>query len=62
MGDDPHFVMVETMQRCIRCYQCVRAAVGDYLPVRCPVNPGLGFERFDPCYIPRPNTSLREKG
>jgi hypothetical protein len=62
MGDDPHFVMVETMQRCIRCYQCVRAAVGDYLPVRCPVNPGLGFERFDPRYIPRPNTSLREKG
>lgn len=54
---DYHFVMVETMQRCIRCYQCVRAAVGDYLPVRCPVNPGLGFE-----YIPRPNTSHREKG
>jgi 2,4-dienoyl-CoA reductase-like NADH-dependent reductase (Old Yellow Enzyme family) len=52
----------ETIQRCIRCYQCVRAAVVDYLPVRCPVNPGLGFERFDSRYIPRPNTRLGKKG
>jgi 2,4-dienoyl-CoA reductase-like NADH-dependent reductase (Old Yellow Enzyme family) len=44
----------ETVHRCIRCYQCVRAAIVEYLPVRCPVNPGLGFERFDPRYIPRP--------
>lgn len=44
----------ETIQRCIRCYQCLRAALVDYLPVRCPVNPGLGFERFDPRYLPHP--------
>ncbi len=42
------------IQRCIRCYQCVRAAIIDYLPVRCPVNPGLGFERFDPRFRPHP--------
>lgn len=47
----------ETIQRCIRCYQCVRAAVVDYLPVRCPVNPGLGFERFDPHYLPHPKSN-----
>ena len=46
----------DTIQRCIRCYQCVRAAIVDYLPVRCPVNPGLGFERFDPRFIPRPGS------
>jgi 2,4-dienoyl-CoA reductase-like NADH-dependent reductase (Old Yellow Enzyme family) len=44
----------ETIQRCLRCYQCVRAAIVDYLPVRCPANPGLGFERFDRRYLPRP--------
>jgi 2,4-dienoyl-CoA reductase-like NADH-dependent reductase (Old Yellow Enzyme family) len=44
----------ETIQRCIRCYQCVRGAIVDYLPVRCPVNPELGFERFDPRYLPHP--------
>jgi len=44
----------EDIQRCIRCYQCVRAAVIDHLPVRCPVNPMLGFERFDPRCFPRP--------
>lgn len=44
----------ESIQRCIRCYQCVRAAIVDYLPVRCPVNPGLGFERFKPKCVPRP--------
>ena len=44
----------EKIQRCIRCYQCLRAALVDYLPVRCPVNPGLGFERFDPRYLPHP--------
>ena len=44
----------EDIQRCIRCYQCVRAAIIDYLPVRCPVNPGLGFERFDPRFRPHP--------
>ena len=49
----------ETIHRCIRCYQCVRAAIVDYLPVRCPVNPGLGFERFDPRYLPRPNEKKR---
>jgi len=49
----------ETINRCIRCYQCVRAAIVDYLPIRCPVNPGLGFERFDPRYFPRPNEKQR---
>jgi len=44
----------ETIQRCLRCYQCVRAAIVDYLPVRCPVNTRLGFERFDPRYFPHP--------
>jgi 2,4-dienoyl-CoA reductase-like NADH-dependent reductase (Old Yellow Enzyme family) len=49
----------ETIQRCVRCYQCVRAAIVDYLPVRCPVNPGLGFERFDPRYGPRPQENQK---
>lgn len=44
----------ETIQRCVRCFQCVRAAIVDYSPVRCLVNPGLGFERFDPRFFPRP--------
>ena len=44
----------ETIQRCVRCFHCVRAAIVDYSPVRCPVNPGLGFERFDPRFFPRP--------
>jgi 2,4-dienoyl-CoA reductase-like NADH-dependent reductase (Old Yellow Enzyme family) len=42
------------IQGCIRCYRCVRAAIVDYSPVRCPVNPGLGFERFDPRFFPHP--------
>jgi 2,4-dienoyl-CoA reductase-like NADH-dependent reductase (Old Yellow Enzyme family) len=42
------------IQRCIRCYRCVRAAIVDYSPVRCPVNPGLGFERFEPRFFPHP--------
>ena len=42
------------IQRCIRCYRCIRAAIVDYSPVRCPVNPGLGFERFDPRFFPHP--------
>jgi 2,4-dienoyl-CoA reductase-like NADH-dependent reductase (Old Yellow Enzyme family) len=44
----------EDIQRCIRCYRCIQAAIVDYTPVRCPVNPGLGFERFDPRYLPHP--------
>lgn len=44
------------IQHCSRCYQCVRAAVVDHVPVRCPVNPKLGFERFDPQSLPRPAT------
>jgi 2-enoate reductase len=42
------------IQHCNRCYQCVRAAIVDHVPVRCPVNPKLGFERFDPQSLPRP--------
>lgn len=45
------------IQRCVRCYQCVRAAIVDYSAVRCPVNPWLGFERFDPECRPRPKTA-----
>lgn len=45
----------ESIRKCIRCYQCVQAAIVDHLPIRCSVNPMLGFERFDPRYIPRPN-------
>ena len=41
-------------QPCIRSYRCVRAAIVDYSPVRCPVNPGLGFERFEPRFFPHP--------
>jgi len=44
------------IQRCVRCYRCVRAAIVDYSPVRCPVNPGLGFERFDPRFFPHPSS------
>lgn len=43
-----------TIQKCIRCNQCVRAINVEVLPVRCSVNPRLGFERFDPEYRPRP--------
>jgi len=43
----------ETIQPCVRCFQCVRAAIVDYAPVRCPVNPGLGFERFNSQFFPR---------
>jgi len=52
----------KTIQRCIRCYHCVRAAIVDYLPVRCPVNPGLGFERFDSRYVPHPDAKSRQMG
>jgi 2,4-dienoyl-CoA reductase-like NADH-dependent reductase (Old Yellow Enzyme family) len=38
---------------CIRCYQCVKSAIITHSPVRCPVNPGLGFERFDPECFPQ---------
>ena len=38
---------------CIRCYQCIKSAIVDHNPVRCPVNPALGFERFDPECFPR---------
>jgi 2,4-dienoyl-CoA reductase-like NADH-dependent reductase (Old Yellow Enzyme family) len=44
----------EDIQPCIRCYRCVRAAILEYSPVRCPVNPLLGFERFAPQFFPRP--------
>lgn len=41
----------DTISQCIRCYQCIKAVLITHLPVRCPVNPSLGFERFDPnCY------------
>jgi len=45
----------DAIQRCIRCYHCVRAVIVDHLPVRCSVNPVLGFERFDPQFFPRPD-------
>ena len=44
----------EEIQHCKRCYQCIRAAIVDHVPARCPVNPKLGFERFDPQGLPRP--------
>lgn len=44
----------ETIRPCARCHQCVRAINIDNLPVRCSVNPRLGFERFDPACLPRP--------
>ena len=44
------------IQKCKRCYQCVRAAIVDHVPVRCPVNSRLGFERFDAQSFPRPAT------
>ncbi len=44
----------EEIQHCKRCYECIRTAVVDHVPIRCPVNPKLGFERFDPESLPRP--------
>ena len=44
----------EEIRHCTRCYQCIQTGVIEHLPVRCPVNPMLGFERFDPRYLPRP--------
>ncbi len=44
----------EEIQCCIGCYWCVQAAIVDYSTIRCPVNPWLGFERFDPRFLPRP--------
>lgn len=45
----------QDIQRCVRCYDCIRAVLVDYLPVRCSVNPMLGFERFHPECFPRPS-------
>ncbi len=45
----------EIINKCIRCYQCVSMAIVNHQPVRCPVNPALGFERFDPDSLPRPS-------
>ncbi len=42
------------IQRCIRCYHCIQTGVVEHVPVRCLVNPKLGFERFDPECFPRP--------
>jgi 2,4-dienoyl-CoA reductase-like NADH-dependent reductase (Old Yellow Enzyme family) len=42
--------------RCIRCYQCIQTGVVEHVPVRCAANPKLGFERFDPESLPRPDT------
>ncbi len=44
----------ETIKPCKRCYQCIQMGVVEHVPVRCPVNPRLGFERFDPECLPRP--------
>jgi 2,4-dienoyl-CoA reductase-like NADH-dependent reductase (Old Yellow Enzyme family) len=44
----------ENINACIRCYQCIQSAILNHQPVRCPVNPVLGFERFDPECLPRP--------
>jgi 2,4-dienoyl-CoA reductase-like NADH-dependent reductase (Old Yellow Enzyme family) len=44
----------EDIEPCKRCYGCIKAAVLEQIPVRCPVNPKLGFERFDPPTLPRP--------
>jgi 2,4-dienoyl-CoA reductase-like NADH-dependent reductase (Old Yellow Enzyme family) len=44
----------EEINHCIRCYGCARAVIIDHHPVRCPVNPMLGFERFDPASLPGP--------
>lgn len=44
----------ETIQACVRCYTCLRSFNVDRLPVRCSVNPMLGFERFDPGCLPKP--------
>ncbi len=44
----------EKINPCIRCYQCIKSAILNHQPVRCPVNPGLGFERFEPEFLPRP--------
>lgn len=46
-----------SIKKCVRCYQCFRDAVVTHLPVRCSVNPMLGFERFDPACFPRPPTA-----
>jgi 2,4-dienoyl-CoA reductase-like NADH-dependent reductase (Old Yellow Enzyme family) len=42
------------IERCVRCYRCFRDAIVTHLPVRCTVNPMLGFERFAPTCLPRP--------
>jgi 2,4-dienoyl-CoA reductase-like NADH-dependent reductase (Old Yellow Enzyme family) len=49
------------IQRCVRCYDCVRAVLVDYLPVRCSVNPMLGFERFFQDCLPRPSAGKPKK-
>ena len=45
---------IEDIQPCVRCYLCFRYLNIDRLPIRCSVNPMLGFERFDPNCQPRP--------
>jgi 2,4-dienoyl-CoA reductase-like NADH-dependent reductase (Old Yellow Enzyme family) len=44
----------DTIRRCVRCYRCFRDAIVTHMPVRCTVNPMLGFDRFDPACLPRP--------
>ncbi len=42
------------IQRCTFCYTCVRSILVDGMPVRCPENPELGWERFVPRDLPEP--------
>lgn len=44
----------QIINKCIRCYYCVRNFNIERLPVRCLVNPMLGYERFDPSAMPSP--------
>jgi 2,4-dienoyl-CoA reductase-like NADH-dependent reductase (Old Yellow Enzyme family) len=44
----------EEIQPCIRCYNCIGDLLVRHLPIRCRVNPWLGFERFNPRALPRP--------
>jgi 2,4-dienoyl-CoA reductase-like NADH-dependent reductase (Old Yellow Enzyme family) len=50
----------EEIQPCIRCHQCLRAVLVDHLPVRCSVNPELGFERFNPRWFPKPGGPVNQ--
>ena len=51
---------VAAINPCIRCYQCIKSAIVDHSPVRCPVNPALGFERFDTQCLPRKRVDEKE--